>query len=188
VDVLIIGAGLTGASAAYHLGPAARDRSLRVAVMIAAIRHRSATQRRQLELLPENFHRSVRGLARERLRFLLHVYPSVPIEVLHAESERQASLVLGMALRNRDRLQQSSMTNRSIAIFLHADGFTSPTPTAKNRECARRSCSPPSTASASNSGRGRKILEEFDIRTDFVGRFIPAMGRIIRSNMSLSVA
>ena len=30
----------------------------------------------------------------------------MPIEVLHAESERQASLVLGMALRNRDRLQQ----------------------------------------------------------------------------------
>ena len=33
VDVLIIGAGLTGASAAYHLGPAAHDRSLRVAVI-----------------------------------------------------------------------------------------------------------------------------------------------------------
>jgi hypothetical protein len=30
----------------------------------------------------------------------------------------------------------------------------------------------------------RKIFEEFDIRTDFVGRFIPAMERIIRSNMS----
>jgi hypothetical protein len=30
----------------------------------------------------------------------------VPIEILRAESERQASAVLGMALRNRDRLQQ----------------------------------------------------------------------------------
>jgi hypothetical protein len=33
VDVLIIGAGLTGASAAYHLAPAVRDRRLHVAVI-----------------------------------------------------------------------------------------------------------------------------------------------------------
>ena len=30
----------------------------------------------------------------------------------------------------------------------------------------------------------QKIFEEFDIRTDFVGRFVPGVERIIPSNMS----
>ncbi len=108
VDVLIIGAGLTGASAAYHLGPAVRDRRLHVAVIDRGDPATEASGRNggNFELLPENSVGLYGGLARERLQFLLHVYPSVPIEVLRAESERQASLVLGMALRNRDRLQQ----------------------------------------------------------------------------------
>ena len=108
VDVLIIGAGLTGASAAYHLGPAVHDRSLHVAVIDRADPSTEASGRNggNFELIPENSVGLYTGLARERLRFLLRVYPSLPVEVLRAESERQASVVLGMALRNRDRLQQ----------------------------------------------------------------------------------
>ena len=104
VDVLIIGAGLTGASAAYHLGPAVCDRSLHVAVIDRGDPAAEASGRNggSFELLPENSVGLYGGLARARLQSLLHVYPSVPIEVLRAESERQASLVLGMALRNRD--------------------------------------------------------------------------------------
>ena len=34
-------------------------------------------------------------------------YPHVPFEVLQAVSERQASLVLGLALRNRDILKET---------------------------------------------------------------------------------
>jgi hypothetical protein len=58
------------------------------------------------------------------LQFLLHVYPSIPIEVLRAESERQASLVLGMALGNRDRLQEISITNRSEEVVTPFSGIT----------------------------------------------------------------
>ena len=99
VDVLIIGAGLTGASAAYHLGPAVRDRSLHVAVIDRGDPATEASGRNggSFELLSENSVGLYGGLARARLQSLLHVYPSVPIEVLRAESERQASLVLGMA-------------------------------------------------------------------------------------------
>ena len=45
------------------------------------------------------------GLARERLAFLRRLYRDLPKEVLRAESERQASLVLGIALRNRELLE-----------------------------------------------------------------------------------
>jgi choline dehydrogenase-like flavoprotein len=56
VDVLIIGAGLTGASAAYHLGPAVRDRSLRVALIDRGDPATEASGRNggNFELLPEN--------------------------------------------------------------------------------------------------------------------------------------
>ena len=56
VDVLIIGAGLTGASAAYHLGPAVRDRRLLVAVIDRGDPATEASGRNggNFELLPEN--------------------------------------------------------------------------------------------------------------------------------------
>ena len=66
VDVLIIGAGLTGASAAYHLGPAVRDRSLRVAVIDRGDPATEASGRNggNFELLPENSVGLYGGLAR----------------------------------------------------------------------------------------------------------------------------
>jgi hypothetical protein len=70
VDILIIGAGLTGASAAYHLGPAVRDRSLRVAVIDRNDPATEASGRNggNFELLPENSVGLYGGLARERLQ------------------------------------------------------------------------------------------------------------------------
>jgi FAD dependent oxidoreductase len=95
VDVLIVGAGLTGASAAYHLGPAVRDRSLRVAVIDRSDPATEASGRNggNFELLPENSVGLYGGLARERLQFLRHVYPSIPIEVLR-KSSRSSTLAL----------------------------------------------------------------------------------------------
>ena len=57
------------------------------------------------ELIPENCVGIYEGLAKERLAFLRRCYPGGPEEVRRAESERQASLVFGLAVRNRDRLK-----------------------------------------------------------------------------------
>jgi glycine/D-amino acid oxidase-like deaminating enzyme len=100
----------------------------------------------------------------------------VPIEVLRAESERQASLVLGMALRNRDRLRQiiddesidCDFSPRGWICLAHTDGE-------EQGMCEE-------VLLAAQHGQRielwsrRKILEEFDIRTNFVGRFIPGDG------------
>ena len=178
VDVLIIGAGLTGASAAYHLGPAVRDRGLHVAVIDRGDPATEASGRNggSFGLLPENSVGLYGGLARERLQFLLHVYPSVPIEVLRAESERQASLVLGMALRNRDRLQQI-IDDESIDCDFSPRGwiYLAHSDSEEQGMCEE-------VMLAAQHGQRielwsrRKIFEEFDIRTDFVGRFIPSDG------------
>jgi hypothetical protein len=178
VDVLIIGAGLTGAAAAYHLGTAVRDRGVHVALIDRGDPATEASGRNggNFELLPENSIGLYGGLARERLQFLKHVYPSVPIEVLRAESERQASLVLGIALRNRDRLQQI-IDNESIDCDFSPRGwiYLAHTESEEQGMCEE-------VMLAAQHGQRielwsrRKIFEQFNIRTDFVGRFIPGDG------------
>jgi glycine/D-amino acid oxidase-like deaminating enzyme len=178
VDVLIIGAGLTGASAAYHLGAAVRDRGLHVALIDRGDPATEASGRNggNFELLPENSVGLYGGLARERLKFLLHVYPSVPTEVLRAESERQASLVLGIALRNRDRLRQI-IDDESIDCDFSPRGwlYLAHTDSEEQGMCEE-------VMLAAQHGQRlelwsrRKIFEEFNIRTGFVGRFIPDDG------------
>jgi glycine/D-amino acid oxidase-like deaminating enzyme len=174
VDVLIIGAGLTGASAAYYLGPAVRRHSLHVAVIDRGDPATEASGRNggNFELLPQNSV-SYESLARTRLQFFLHVYPFVPIEVLRAESERQASLVLGIALRNRDRLQQI-IDDESINCDFSPRGwlYLAHTESEEQGMCEE-------VMLAAQHGQRielwsrRKILEEFGITTDFLGRFIP---------------
>src|SRR5688500_17725672 len=101
-DVVIIGAGLTGGSAAYRLADAARS-GKRVVVLDLGDPAGEASGRNggNSELLPENSVGAYEGLAKERLDFLRRVYRGLPIEIMRAESERQASLVLGIALKNR---------------------------------------------------------------------------------------
>jgi hypothetical protein len=69
------------------------------------------------ELLPENSVGIYEGLAPGRLAFMKRRYPRVPEEVLRAVSERQASLVLGLALRNRDILKETILSERIACDF-----------------------------------------------------------------------
>ncbi len=105
VDVAIIGAGLTGAAAAYRL----KDAELKVLLIDQGDPAGEASGRNggNFELLPENSVGTYEGLAPGRFKFMKVRYPHVPVEVLQAVSERQASLVLGLALRNRDLLKET---------------------------------------------------------------------------------
>ncbi len=116
--VVIIGAGLTGASAAYHLATAA-ERPGRVVVIDKGDPAGEASGRNggSFELIPENSLGVYEGLARVRLSFLSRLYHDLPIEVLRAESERQASAVLGFALRNRDLFKAIVLRERIDCDF-----------------------------------------------------------------------
>jgi glycine/D-amino acid oxidase-like deaminating enzyme len=104
VDVLVVGAGLTGASAAYHLA----GRGLRVAVLDAGDPAMEASGRNggHFELVPENSIGRYEGLARERLKFVRRTRPHVSPDDALAEAERQAAAVLRLTLRNRQRLRE----------------------------------------------------------------------------------
>ena len=177
-DVVVIGAGLIGGSAAYHLRDAARVGGARVVVLDQGDPAGEASGRNggNFELIPENSVGAYEGLARERLAFLETVYPDLPIEVLRAESERQASVVLGVALRNRELLKGIILRERIECDFsprgwLHL---------ACNEEEEQGLCE--EVMLAAQHGQRielwsrRKIREEFGIGNDYLGRFIPGDG------------
>src|SRR5688572_28206426 len=103
-DVVVIGAGLTGAATAYHLS---QEPGQRVIVLDQGDPAGEASGRNggNFELIPENSVGAYEGLAKERFDFLRRRYRGLAQEIVRAESQRQASVVLGVALRNRDLLK-----------------------------------------------------------------------------------
>lgn len=108
VDIVIIGAGLTGSAAAYFLKDQVARVGLRVAILEQGDPAGEASGRNggNIELLPENAVTLYTGLQPERLKFLKRCYPGVHHEILMVEAARQASVVLGFALRNRQLLKE----------------------------------------------------------------------------------
>ena len=173
-DVLIIGAGLTGAAAAYHL----RNSGGSVVLLDRGDPAGEASGRNggNFELLPENSVGIYEGLAPGRLAFMKRRYPRVPEEVLRAVSERQASLVLGLALRNRDILKETILSER-IACDFSPRGWLH---LATDEREEQGICDEVSLAAKHGQrieiwSRG-KIRQEFGIDASFLGRFIPGDG------------
>jgi glycine/D-amino acid oxidase-like deaminating enzyme len=176
-DVVVVGAGLTGASAAYHLAHEGGS-GLRVVVLDQGDPAGEASGRNggNFELFPENSVGVYEGLARERVAFLRRRYPGLPAEVVQAESERQASLVLGVSLRNRDLL-------KSIILREHIDCDFAPRGwlhLASNEVEEQGLCE--EVMLAAQHGQRieiwsrRKIREEFGFENAYLGRFIPGDG------------
>ncbi|HET6702292.1 MAG TPA: FAD-dependent oxidoreductase [Gemmatimonadaceae bacterium] len=176
-DVVIIGAGLTGASAAYHLAQEVAA-GARIVVLEQGEPAGEASGRNggNFELFPENSVGLYEGLAREREAFLRRRYPGIPSAIVQAESERQASAVLGLSLRNRDLL-------KSIILREHIDCDFTPKGwlhLACNEEQEQGMCD--EVMLAAQHGQRieiwsrRKIREEFGIETAYLGRFSPGDG------------
>ena len=173
-DVVVIGAGLTGAAAASRL----KNTGLQVVVLDQGDPAGEASGRNggNFELLPENSVGIYEGLAPGRLAFMRRRYPRVPMEVLQAVSERQASLVLGLALRNRDILKQTIL-DEGISCDFSPRGWLH---IAANEKEEQAVCDEVSLA-AQHGQRieiwsRSKIAEEFGIHAGFLGRFIPGDG------------
>src|SRR5262245_38564747 len=173
-DVVIIGAGLTGAAVAYGL----KDSCRAIVLLHQGDPAGEASGRNggNFELLPENSIGIYEGLAPGRFAFMQTRYPQVSVEVLRAVSERQASLVLGLALRNRDILKDTILRERIVCDFsprgwLHL---------ASNEKEEQGLCDEVSLAAQHGQRIAiwsrAKIREEFGIEAAFLGRFIPGDG------------
>ncbi len=176
-DVVVIGAGLTGASAAYHLRDAAAQ-GLRVVVLDRGFPACEASGRNagNFELLPENSVGTYDGLASERLHFLSRCYPAIPGEVLRVEAERQASLVFSFALRNRDRLKQIIEQER-LACDFSPKGWLYLAHTEGEEQAI---CDELALANGQDQQieiwSRMKIRREFGFERGFIGRFVPGDG------------
>ena len=176
-DIVIIGAGLTGASAAYNLCEAAKQ-GLRVVVLDRGFPACEASGRNagNFELLPENSVGTYDGLARERLNFLSRCYPAIPLEVLRVEAERQASLVFSFALRNRDRLKQI-IEQENLDCDFSPKGWLYLAHTEREEQAI---CDELALANRQDQQievwSRLKIRREFGFERDFIGRFVPGDG------------
>ena len=176
-DVVIIGAGLTGAAAAYHLAQEAGSEA-RIVILEQGEPAGEASGRNggNFELFPENSVGMYEGLARERVAFLRRRYPDLPAAIVQAESERQASVVLGFALRNRDLLK-SIILREAIDCDFEPKGWLH---LACSEEQEQGMCD--EVMLAAQHGQRveiwsrRKIREEFGIETAYLGRFSPGDG------------
>jgi glycine/D-amino acid oxidase-like deaminating enzyme len=176
-DVVVVGAGLTGASAAYHLSKAARQGS-RIVVLDQGAPAGEASGRNggNFELLPENSIGIYEGLARERQVFLHRRYRAVPREILRIESERQASIIFGIALRNRE-LMRRIIEQENVDCDFSPRGWLYLAHT-ENEEQAI--CD--EVVLAAQQGQKieiwsrNKIRSEFGFHRNHIGRFIPGDG------------
>jgi len=105
VDVAVIGAGLTGASTAFHLARDVARKGLRVIVLEHGDPATQASGRNggNFELIPENFLGEYQGLPTERRKWLARRYPWLSSQTLHAAAERQARLIFEFGSRNSSR-------------------------------------------------------------------------------------
>jgi glycine/D-amino acid oxidase-like deaminating enzyme len=111
-DVVILGAGLTGASAALHLSRVAQRKSLKVVVLDAKDPGTGASGKNggNFELIPENFfgdYGSYGGLEEERYKFLRAAYPDLSEDVGRAHARRTAEAIIKFALKNAARMKRT---------------------------------------------------------------------------------
>jgi glycine/D-amino acid oxidase-like deaminating enzyme len=177
-DVVIIGAGLTGAATAYHFAAAAKQQTMRVVVVDQGDPAGEASGRNggNFELIPENSVGVYEGLSRERLAFLRRVYRELPIEVLRAESERQASLVLGIALRNRDLLKGIILRERIDCDFSPRGWLHLASSEAEEQGLCEEVLFAAQHGQRIELWSRQKTRRETAIDSDFLGRFIPGDG------------
>jgi len=176
-DTVIIGAGLTGASAAYHLAESSNERGY-VIVLDQGDPAGEASGRNggNFELIPENSVGVYEGLARERLAFLRRRYAGLPIEVVQAESERQASLVLGLSLRNRDLLKQIILRERIDCDFTPRGWLHLASTDEEEQGICEEVMLAAQHGQRIELWSRRKIRQELGFDNEFLGRFIPGDG------------
>lgn len=102
-DVVIIGCGLTGSSAAWHLVQAPTPRRIVALDQGDPCTQASGRNGGNFELIPENFLGEYQGLPNERAKWIRRNHRRLPEPAVRTQAERQARLILQFGLRNASR-------------------------------------------------------------------------------------
>ncbi len=107
-DIVVIGAGLTGSSAAYHLIDAAK--SGKTVVVLESVHPASQSSGKNggnFQLLPESYlGRSYHGLIEERLKWLRTQSPSLSDDTLRPQATQQAQTLVQFSFLNMNRIKK----------------------------------------------------------------------------------
>lgn len=176
VDLLIIGAGLTGASAAYHALPLVQA-GQRVAVVDLADPASQASGRNggNFELIPENFLGPYEGLVRERYKFLRVTRPGLQEAELREQAERQARMVVGFGLRNSERFRRI-VTEERIDCDYSPHGWLRVAETAEEEVALKEEVALVGNEELLVYWSPEKIFAEVGLRSYFGGRCAPKSG------------
>jgi glycine/D-amino acid oxidase-like deaminating enzyme len=170
VDVLVVGAGLTGASTAYHLA----GRGLRVAVVDASDPATEASGRNggHFELVPENSIGVYRGLLRERLAFARRMRPGASLAV----AERHAGAVLRLTSHNRARLRELVEKEEIDCDFCPAGWLFLAHIERAERGILDEAPLVEAQGAAVELWEPARVRDEFGFETRFLSRFLPEDG------------
>jgi len=176
LDLAIIGAGLTGASAAYHALDLVRA-GQRVAVFDMGDPCSQASGRNggNFELIPENFLGPYEGLVRERYKYLQAVYPGLDEATLITQAARQASLVIGFGTRNCGRFDRI-VRSGDIDCDYSPHGWLRIAETREEEDALRGEVELMGDPGALVFWSADKIFAELGLRTYFGGRCAPRSG------------
>jgi glycine/D-amino acid oxidase-like deaminating enzyme len=178
VDVIIVGAGLTGLGAAYELIQNYRAMGLKVLVLEAGGVAEGATGHNggNVQPSPENFLGTYEGLLEERYKYLKKRNPKFSEKTLRAKAQEQALLLLRIGQMNGKLFRQIAQNEKveadlSLKGWLRlANSLADVISLAKDVALAR------AQGIDTEMWDSARIKKESGIDTDLAGRFTPGYG------------
>lgn len=179
--VVVIGAGLTGTSAAYHLAEAAHEGKKIVVLEAGQVASQSSGRNGgNFQLLGESYTGSYDGLVQERLKWLERSRPDLDSNEKKALAEKEAEVLLNFSLHNFQRFR-SIVAREKIQCDFSEEGWLriagsqdEEAALLKDMEwlAAHKSAETPDMELWS----AKEIAERTGVRGPYLGRFIAKNG------------
>jgi len=178
-DVVIIGAGLTGASAAWHLMQ--KKEKLKVVLLDAGDHAQQASGRNggNFELIPENFfggYGTYDGLVEERFKFLKQAYPKTDDTLLKRHAEKTAKVIVRFALKNAKAMLKT-IKKASIECDVSKKGWLRLATNQREENALKAEVKFAAKLGADiHLISAKKILEKYGLPAKFQGRIVYSNG------------
>ncbi len=178
-DVVIIGAGLTGASAAYHLSQAALQGKSIVVLEEGQIASQSSGKNGgNFQLLPESYVGDYTGMVEEREKWLTTQHPEWTAKHLREVANRQAKVLFSFSYKNFLRFSDI-IEREKIECDFSPKGWLKLALTADEEEALRRDTTwmlSMGIDAGLELWSPEFIRQHLFIDTPFEGRFVPKNG------------